>query len=149
MEGVNKWMWAYYNIKGLKIDTRLDQVYTNMGQANTNTFVKLSTVTNDLKFGILTATNSYSNSVFSCDFATILPGYRDNYNAASKSADLLADMGLSPVDRVKQAPFGVLYYENMGDKVTQFDVKVPVTVEYEWGSFTTNLTIHIDRTLGN
>ena len=58
-------------------------------------------------------------------------------------------MGLSPVDRVKQAPFGVLYYENMGDKVTQFDVKVPVTVEYEWGSFTTNLTIHIDRTLGN
>ena len=149
MEGANKWMWAYYNIKGLKIDARLDQVYTNMGQANASNFVKLSTVTNDLKFGILTGTNSYSNSVFSCDFATILPGYRNNYNAASKSADLLADMGLSPVDRDKQAPFGVLYYENMGDKVTQFDVKVPVTVEYEWGSFTTNLTIHIDRTLGN
>ncbi len=149
MEGNNKWLWAYYNIKGLTIDASLNKVYTNMGQANTSTFVPLSAVTNELKFGIRTAPNAYSPGVFTCNFASILSGYRNNYNAASKSADLLRDMGLDPVNRDLQAPFGVLYYENMGDKVTQFDVKVPVTVEYEWGSFTTDLTIHIDRTLGN
>ena len=45
--------------------------------------------------------------------------------------------------------FGAIYYENNGDNVTEFYVKVPVTVEYEWGSFETVVKINIKRTVGH
>ena len=44
---------------------------------------------------------------------------------------------------------GYIFYENNGENVNTFSVKVPVTVEYEWGHFDTYMTITINSTLGN
>jgi hypothetical protein len=144
MEGINKWMWAYYNINKITIDANLNKVYTNMGGTRTT----LDKVTRYLKFGVLDGTD-VKNIAKSYNIWDILPGDRDSYNEATKSSALLADMGLVPVDHAKQAPLGMLYYENMGDNVEPFYIEVPVTVTYEWGSFTIKLKINVDRTLGN
>ena len=44
--------------------------------------------------------------------------------------------------------FGGFYYANNGENVTVFDVKIPVTIYYEWGSFDASITWHIDSTHG-
>ena len=43
--------------------------------------------------------------------------------------------------------FGGFYYENNGDNVQEFDVEIPITIEYEWGKFKQTVTWHIDRTI--
>ena len=45
--------------------------------------------------------------------------------------------------------YGSIYYANNGDNVTEFDVKIPVTIEYTWGKFTKTMTLHINRTTGH
>ena len=47
------------------------------------------------------------------------------------------------------AEFGRLYYTNNGDNVKQFDVIIPITIGYTWGSFETEVKIHINATAGN
>ena len=42
----------------------------------------------------------------------------------------------------------VIYYNN-GDNVTCFAVRLPISIEYTWGTIKTYVTIGIDRTLGN
>ena len=43
--------------------------------------------------------------------------------------------------------FSSFYYENNGDNVQEFDVEIPITIEYEWGKFKQTITWHIDRTI--
>ena len=48
-----------------------------------------------------------------------------------------------------KSEFGYIYYENNGENVEKFNVKVPVTVSYTWGDFQTYVLIEIDRTKNN
>lgn len=48
-----------------------------------------------------------------------------------------------------KSEFGYIYYENNGENVEKFNVKVPVTVSYTWGDFQTYVVITIDRTKSN
>ena len=72
------------------------------------------------------------------------------YNSADKNNQLRADMGIQPEDIDKLFAFaGGIIYMNNGDHVTDFDVIIPVTINYDWGRFITNVKVHIHRTLGN
>ena len=145
MYGENQWLWAYYNIRGLRIDTRAAQVKTNMHQANADTFVKLNTVTTMARLGVLKTNGDIAiggNETVNINVSA--------YNAASQNAALLAAMGISPVDNDAKLAFaGGLYYANNGDNVQDFDVIVPVTVLYDWGEFVSEVKVHIHRTLGH
>ena len=142
----NQWLWAYYNIKSITINTLSTAVYTNMHQSDPNTFVQLSTITNYPYFHLYTlkqdGTPQYGN-------LTITLPSLSAYNAADKNAALKTLMGLPSNSANKVAFAGGLFYENNGDNVTEFDIRVPVTIAYDWGEFVTNVQVHINRTLGN
>jgi predicted nucleic acid-binding Zn-ribbon protein len=145
----NQWLWAYYNIKSVKIDVTPANVKTNMHQASTSTFVPLADVTTMARLGALNTTGAVTyngNVTINLNGGAGLAAF----NAANQNAALLTAMGLVPANNANKLAFaGGLYYENNGDNVTEFDVIVPVTVTYDWGEFISYVTVHIDRTLGN
>ena len=145
----NQWLWAYYNIKSVKIDVTPANVKTNMHQASTSTFVPLADVTTMARLGAL---NTAGAVTYNGNVTINLNGGAGlaAFNAANQNAALLTAMGLVPANNANKLAFaGGLYYENNGDNVTEFDVIVPVTVTYDWGEFISYVTVHIDRTLGN
>jgi hypothetical protein len=58
-------------------------------------------------------------------------------------------MGINPVDNKFKERFGVIYYQNNGDNLTEFNIVVPITVEYYWGWLTRYQKIHFYDTRGN
>jgi len=44
--------------------------------------------------------------------------------------------------------YGTLTYKNFSSTVDQFQVKIPVTVEYFWGKISTTVTVNVKRTAG-
>lgn len=149
MYGATQWLWAYYNVKSVTIDVTPAKVMTNMHQSNPNTFKKLSEVTTRAR---LRALDGSGNAAMTSTivFNDNLPlNYPADYNKASMNDKLNEDLGLIPVDLVKKALFGGIYYENNGENVEKFDVIVPIEVNYGWGRFPTTVRVKIDRTLGN
>ena len=132
MWGNQTWFWAYYNVKAITVDVDPAHVKTNMHVASGEKF--LNEITTDAH---LYAYPSMKQDAikYSFNLAT--------YDYASKNQDLIDYM------KANKELFGAIYYENNGDNVTEFYVKVPVTVEYEWGSFETVVKINIKRTVGH
>jgi len=146
MWDANQWLWAYYNIKSLTLDTRPAYVKTNMHQANASTFVPLNKVTTMAQLGTF---DQAGNITIGQRTALTLPSLAA-YNSAAQNNALKTLMFGNPVSNaVKQAFAGGLFYANNGDNVEEFDVIVPVTVAYDWGEFIADVTVHINRTLGN
>ena len=144
MWGDTQWLWAYYNIKGVKIDITPSKMKTNMHQASEDTFVPMSQVTTEAEFSIVKVDGTLTADPYTVPM-NLLP-----YNSAEQNAALLAYMGIKPENQAKKIAFGGgLKYENNGDNVTDFDVLVPVTVIYDWGEFVASVKVHIHRTLGN
>ena len=154
------WFWAYYNVKGFMVDMRTSEIWTNMHQASTSTFVKLNQVTTQAHLWAgepyLTATRAYFGEGWD-EFGNYRQGVppvddwrlvTDAYNAASRESAIEAWMGISPRNTDRLARFGSIYYENNGDNVTEFDVIIPITIFYEWGSQKYYTKWHIDTTHG-
>lgn len=130
----HQWFWAYYGINQIDVDLTPNKVLTNMHQADKNKFVALNTITTKVKL-LHNASKQNDKHSYTFDLSS--------YNSASKNADLLKYF------EDNKDKFGAIYYENNGDNVEEFAVKVPVVVHYTWGEFNTTLTINIKRTLGN
>jgi hypothetical protein len=71
-----------------------------------------------------------------------------NYSSQAQEPAIEQYMGISPRDITKLGRFGSIYYENNGDNVTEFDVIIPITIFYEWGSQKYFTKWHIDTTHG-
>ena len=148
MYGANQWLWAFYNVKSVKIDVTPSKVKTNMHQSNVNTFKPLSQITTRARLRALDASGNAAQTA-TIVFADNLPSYPTAYNMASMNDKLNEDLGLVPADVAKKALFGGLYYENNGENVEKFDVIVPIEINYGWGRFLASVKVRIDRTLGN
>ena len=136
MEGSNKWLWAYYNIKSITLDCTPSKIKTNMHQTDLTKFVPMNTITTEAELGCYKDGNVQRSKVtYNFDISS--------YNNHSKNQALLDYM------KDNKDLFGVIYYANNGDNVTEFDINVPVEVTYEWGTFYSDVTVHIKRTLGN
>ena len=134
MEGENKWFWAYYGVKAITVDCDPAHVQTNM---HSGTFKPLNQITTEAE---LYAYKDQTDMVKSSKTFTF---NLSSYNAASKNAALLQYIENHKSD------FGAIFYKNNGDNVTEFDLKIPVTVSYEWGDFETVVTVKVSRTLGH
>lgn len=53
-----------------------------------------------------------------------------------------------PYKAIKEA-LGQIKYENNGNNVADFMVRIPVTVTYEWGTINTYVDCAVENTLGN
>ena len=138
------WFWAYYRVNKITIDMNPAHILINMHQASTSTFVKLSSITTKLE---LRAWPSGSGGVYTFDLLSGSDG--QPFNDPAKEADIEAYMGVNPVDNAKKEKFGAIYYANNGENVTEFDLKIPVTISYWWGDLSEIVNIHIKRTTGH
>ena len=133
------WFWGNYNIKAITVDLRTSVVETSLG-ANVN-WVKLNTVTNYLRLWPLNASTS-GVATYNLPDLTV-------YNDPSQEAALEQLMGINPVNNAKKAVFGGFYYENITGNVTEFWLRFPITIRYEWGELTDWVVWHVDRTGGH
>lgn len=155
----NQWLWAYYNVKAINVDLATNHVYTNLSQANANTFVTMNTVSGMVE---LTGKSGKTLNTWLGDGTDfdITP-----FNSHDQNDAIIDYMGLERprqegYDAVK-GKFGYIYYENNGQNVNDFDVLVPVTVVYDWGEIKAGwkynsadpkasyVKIHIHYTRGN
>lgn len=155
----NQWLWAYYNVKAINVDLATNHVYTNLSQANVNTFVTMNTVSGMVE---LTGKSGKTLNTWLGDGTDfdLTP-----YNSHDQNDAIIDYMGLERPRQEGYDPikgkFGYIYYENNGQNVNDFDVLVPVSVVYDWGEIKAGwkynsadakasyVKIHIHYTRGN
>jgi len=144
------WFWAYYNIKNIRIDMNPANIMTNLhyGGALTHKLSDISTMV-ELYSWPQGTKNMTSYPVVGGTFQWYTGTDGQPFNMESKEADVEAYMGLIPEDLTKKQNFGCIVYDNNGENVTEFDVEIPVYIDYEWGTFKQTVKIHIDTTHGN
>jgi hypothetical protein len=137
MWGDQQWFWAYYNVHYIKVNTNPSVVTTNMHHKDK--FVPLNQVTTKAE---LYSYPSMTKGVETYNF-TLTP----TYDFAAQNGALLKYMGINPVNNANKEKFGAIAYYNNGDNVEEFDIRVPITIGYEWGEFTQTVQINIKRTI--
>ena len=138
MWGNNLWFWGYYNVKSITIDTTPANVETTLGGGTWTTMDKISKDV-ELKCGNISGKKNDPKTAGKVTYENDL----STYNKVGKNAALTTFM------KDNKAKFGTIWYYNNGGNVETFKVKVPVTVEYEWGKFTTKVEITINPTIGD
>lgn len=136
MQGLNYWLWAYYNINAIEFNLDPKVVLTDMHQAD-GKFVALEKVSNKVHLYAYEGINNPCSDQYKFRGEFDLSKYLDG---SFVPADFVIDVSKM---------LGYIFYENNGENVNTFSVKVPITVEYEWGHFDTYMTITINSTLGN
>jgi hypothetical protein len=152
------WFWGYYNVKGIGIDMDPSNVWTNMHQSNSETFVKLSSISTQVRLFVGEPYMDNAYHIFGLGWdqqGNRIQGTAPaddwklwQYVPASMENAIEQYMGISPRNESRLAKFGSIYYENNGDNVTEFDVLIPITIFYEWGSQKYCTRWHIDTTHG-
>lgn len=140
MEGANKWFWAYYGVNAITVNVDPAAVQTDMHHAGKFEALKNVTELAELyTYGVnangVNGTINKGTHKFTFDLSY--------YNAASKNADLLKYI------EANKGMFGAIYYKNNGENVTDFTLKIPVTISYTWGDFYDTLVVKVVRTQGN
>lgn len=130
----NGWLLAYYGVGKITID--LKNMKTDM---NGYKFTKkLSEVTKDAKFTLVNNAGTVLATMES-----------DPYEKTA--ADLSTfNYEEAPSAKVFEEVFGdlAIKYENNGLNVYDWNVQIPVKVGYDWGEFTTYVTVKVVKTLG-
>lgn len=135
MSKPNRWIWAFYNVNSITI--HMDDCLTTLGDG---TWQKLTDITGAAELWAVNKNGNMSKTGdVACGFNFRSPNH---YNEAGRSESLYNYMEGNP------KVFGRLFYQNNGDNVTEFKVKVPVTVGYEWGEFTKTVEFTVKTTLG-
>ena len=138
MWGDHLWFWGYYNVKSITIDTTPKNVETTLGGGNWTTLDMVSKDV-ELKCGNPDGNPTHLKEAKEITYTNDLT----SYNSADKNAALQAYM------TANKAKFGTIWYYNNGGNVETFKVKVPVTITYEWGSFTRKVEFTIKPTIGD
>ena len=137
MVGNNTWFMNFYGINAITVDVTPGKVYTDMNGGDI-TKTTLGSITTKARLYTESGSGKAATShkfKFKSDF-TKLNSSSQNDEAKQYIAE-------------NKSEFGYIYYENNGENVEKFNVKVPVTVSYTWGDFQTYVVITIDRTKSN
>lgn len=138
MWGDHLWFWGYYNVKSITIDTTPDKVKTTLGGGSWTTMDKISNQV-ELKCGNASGNAADPKTKGKVTYTNDLT----SYNSASQNAALTTFM------EANKAKFGTIWYYNNGGNVETFKVRVPITIAYEWGEFTTEVEFTINGTIGD
>jgi hypothetical protein len=151
-DGDHYWFWTYYRLKSIILDLNPQYAWSNLHYGTDYRPISAISGQVDLwafsdAFG--TAKKNKGLSVY--NFDKIYP----YFNKQSREDQLQAFMGLPDFDNpgtkydAKKQRFGTIYYQNNAENVTEFDVYIPYTIEYEWGWISRIANFHIDSTHGN
>jgi len=134
------WFWAYYMLNKITIDMDPAHIETNMHYGTWGHY--MSEVTN---LAELYAWPSGAKAAVTYDFGALI----NAFNRADKEAQIEQVMGLDPVNNTNKLNFGAIKYVNNGGNVTKFSVRIPIILEYYWGTIYDTIEIEIDATAGN
>ena len=138
MWGDHLWFWGYYNVKSITIDTTPAKVKTTLGGGSWTTMDQISNQV-ELKCGNVSGNAADPKTKGQVTYTNDLTPY----NSASQNAALTTFM------EANKAKFGTIWYYNNGGNVETFKVRVPITIAYEWGEFTTEVEFTINGTIGD
>lgn len=138
MWGDHLWFWGYYNVKSITIDTTPAKVMTTLGGGSWTTMDQISNQV-ELKCGNVSGNAADPKTKGKVTYTNDLT----SYNSASQNAALTTFM------EANKAKFGTIWYYNNGGNVETFKVRVPITIAYEWGEFTTEVEFTINGTIGD
>ena len=146
------WFWGYYNVKSITIDMTPQAITTNMHKDQrtaANEWVTLDKVTTTANLWTWANGSNYQTGLAAqkttFTFGTTLS---TNFNTADKETALETYMGIAPANNANKARFGGFYYANNGDNVDEFDIRIPITIEYEWGKLYQTVQWKIKTTHG-
>ena len=152
------WFWGYYNVKGIGVDMDPNNIWTNMHQTDPEKFVKMSSISTQVRLFVGEPYMTQGYHIFGLGWdqkGNRIQGVAPaddwklwQYVPASMESAIEQYMGISPRNESRLSRFGSIYYENNGDNVTEFDVLIPITIFYEWGSQKYCTRWHIDTTHG-
>ena len=117
----NVWLYAYYGLQSVKMIEK--DITTNLNGNDINT-KKLSEVTDKIKISQEGGT-SFNLST---------------YNHASAGTKTTWDNIVAAMGKIK--------YENNGNNVSNFDIRIPVEFTYDWGTIRAYVTCHVTDTMG-
>ena len=126
----NSWLYAFYGIHHATVD--LANVTTDLSGGTLGT-TKLSAKTSAIKLTQLDANGNVTTSGTHFDLTT--------YNAASSGTKATYDAIVTLMGKIK--------YENNGNNVQSFKLRIPVVFEYTWGEIRTFADVNVKGTLGN
>jgi hypothetical protein len=140
----NKWLWAYYNINRIEADLDPASVTTtlNGGKLGETTLKSLSGLVR--LYPATAAQHSALQPAAAYTFQTLIGSALGNvYNSSNVSADLVNYLEGTQNGK---ANFGYIFYENNGQNLTEFIVRIPLIIYYEWGSIRTYTDVKINTT---
>ena len=149
----NIWYFAYYNINRVKVD--IDNVTTNMNEADPSNFVNLATKTKDIMLshcigkhtdvaatGLLVESGWYESG----------SGY-SYYPSSSPSASVYVPTHFAECEPLVWGKteyetlvhnFGFIRYHNNKSVLSKaFKLRIPIAVTYDWGTITTTVEVEV------
>ena len=172
------WFWAYYNVRQIDIDLRKSRVMTNMDKKNRTAdkeWVPLDQVTNSyyddhLILRLVDENGSrLANTVYYYNdwsdwsktaFNDWTYGHAMTYQQeASANTYIKNMMGLEKIapngTELSEAQllknkrrFGAIYYRNDTGNAEDFDLRIPITIWYEWGFLDYVVNLHVAFSAG-
>lgn len=118
----NSWLYAFYGVKGVTV--HLENTTTNMNGGTLGS-TKLSDVTNEI---LLTYVGADSSNSVNFDLS------KYNHEGADAATPLREAMG-----QIK--------YENNGNNVSGFSLRIPVSIHYDWGTLNTTVDCFVKATM--
>ena len=78
------------------------------------------------------------------------PNVKTNLNQADpKTFVPLSTVSKNIMFKVDDTDADLIWYENAGSTVQEFQIQIPVTIEYYWGTIYDNVTVTVKKTLAN
>ena len=149
----NIWYFAYYNINRVKVD--IDNVTTNMNEADTSNFVNLATKTKDI---MLSHCIGKHTDVAATGLLVVSGWYESGsgysyYPSSSPSASVYVPTHFAECEPLVWGKteyetlvhnFGFIRYHNNKSVLSKaFKLRIPIAVTYDWGTITTTVEVEV------
>ena len=149
----NIWYFAYYNINRVKVD--IDNVTTNMNEADPSKFVNLATKTKDI---LLSHCIGKHTDVAATGLLVVSGWYESGsgysyYPSSSPSASVYVPTHFAECEPLVWGKteyetlvhnFGFIRYHNNKSVLSKaFKLRIPIAVTYDWGTITTTVEVEV------
>lgn len=150
----NIWYFAYYNINRVKVD--IDNVTTNMNEADPSNFVNLATKTKDI---MLSHCIGKHTDVAATGLLVVVSGWYESgsgysyYPSSSPSASVYVPTHFAECEPLVWGKteyetlvhnFGFIRYHNNKSVLSKaFKLRIPIAVTYDWGTITTTVEVEV------
>ena len=149
----NIWYFAYYNINRVKVD--IDNVTTNMNEADPSNFVNLATKTKDI---MLSHCIGKHTDVAATGLLVVSGWYESGsgysyYPSSSPSASVHVPTHFAECEPLVWGKteyetlvhnFGFIRYHNNKSVLSKaFKLRIPIAVTYDWGTITTTVEVEV------